>query len=88
MRSENRRRAQLGLLALSTSACGHAPSFNLVGSYFPAWLVCIPLAILLTIALRLLVRRMGVESYLRPVFLSYIAAWALFTFSLWLLFFS
>jgi YtcA family len=51
-------------------------------------MVCLPVAILLTIALRFLVQRFRLEDYLRPVFISYFAAWAFFTFSLWLLFFS
>jgi YtcA family len=76
------------LIGLCATGCDHAPSFNLLGSYFPAWMVCLPVAILLTIALRFLVQRFRLEDYLRPVFISYFAAWAFFTFSLWLLFFS
>ena len=51
-------------------------------------MLCLPIAILLTVLLRLLVRRLDVEDYLRPVFLSYLALWAFFTYGLWLLFFS
>jgi hypothetical protein len=78
----------LVVLAGLTSGCGHAPSFNLLGSYFPAWLVCLPVAISLTVALRILVRRLGIEEYFRPEFLSYLATSAFLTFLLWLLFFN
>ncbi len=78
----------LTFLGLSVTGCGHAPSFNLLGSYFPAWLVCLPVAILLTVIVRTLARRLEIEEYLRPVFLSYLAVWAFFIFCLWLLFFS
>lgn len=88
MRRARIHRPALVVLALSAASCGHAPSFNLLGSYFPAWMVCLPIAVLLTVLLRLVVLRFDVEDYLRPVFLSYIAVWAFFTFCLWLLFFS
>lgn len=81
-------RAALVVLSLSATSCEHAPSFNLLGSYFPAWLVCFPIAITLTVVLRLVVRRLGIEEYFRPVFLAYIAVWLSFTFLLWLLLFS
>ena len=51
-------------------------------------MVCFPVAILLTVLIRLIARRFGLEDYLRPVFLTYIAVWAFFTFSLWLLLFA
>jgi hypothetical protein len=76
------------VLLAGATGCGHAPSFNLLGSYFPAWLVCFPIAILLTVLLRFVVRRVQIEDYLRPVFLSYFASWAFFMFALWLVFFS
>jgi hypothetical protein len=86
--SKTVRIAPLLLVYFLTAGCGHAPSFNLLGSYFPAWLVCLPVAISLTVLIRLGVRRLGVEDYFRPEFLSYLAAWAFFTFVLWLVFFS
>ena len=78
----------LTMLCVFCEACGHAPSFNLLGSYFPAWMVCLPIAIGLTLGMRLVLRRVDAEAYFRPVFLSYVALWAFFTFCLWLLFFS
>jgi hypothetical protein len=87
MRSKTARVLLIALFVGATG-CGHAPSFNLLGSYFPAWLVCFPIAILLTVLLRLVLRRLLIEDYFRPVFLSYFASWAFFMFALWLLFFS
>lgn len=82
------RRSLLACLCLTLAACKHSPSFNLVGSYFPAWMVCLPFSILLTISIRVLVLRLGLKDYVRPAFLSYFGLWAFFTFGLWLLFFS
>jgi YtcA family len=62
-----------------------APSFDILGSFFPAWLVCLVLALLLTIGVRWLLMRVGVVLSL-PI-LTYPSLAALFTLSLWLAFF-
>jgi hypothetical protein len=62
-----------------------APSFDILGSFFPAWLVCLALAVLLTIAARCLLMRVRVVLSLPIV--TYPSLTALFTLSLWLTFF-
>ena len=62
-----------------------APSFDILGSFFPAWLVCVALALLLTMAARWLFLRLHIV-LARPV-LTYPSLTALFTFTLWLIFF-
>jgi YtcA family len=62
-----------------------APSFDILGSFFPAWLVSLVLALLLTIAIRWLLMRVGVVLSL-PI-LTYPSLTALVTLSLWLAFF-
>jgi hypothetical protein len=42
---------------LLITGCGRAPSFDILGSFFPAWLVCLVLAILLTVVSRMLLNR-------------------------------
>jgi hypothetical protein len=69
----------LGLLGMT--GCGRAPSFDILGSFFPAWLVCLVVAILLTVATRALLTR-SVE-IVWPV-LVYPSLTALFAFALWL----
>jgi hypothetical protein len=70
----------LGLLFCT--GCSQAPSFDIVGSFFPAWLVCIFAGLLLTVAFRWLFLRLRVVIAL-PV-LTYPSLTALFTFALWL----
>ncbi|MGA3202663.1 MAG: YtcA family lipoprotein, partial [Bryobacteraceae bacterium] len=41
-----------------------APSFDILGSFFPAWLVCLAVAVLLTIAVRWLLMRVGIVLWL------------------------
>jgi hypothetical protein len=62
-----------------------APSFDILGSFFPAWLVCLALALLLTAAARWLFSRVPIVIAL-PI-LTYPSLTALFTFALWLIFF-
>jgi hypothetical protein len=62
-----------------------APSFDILGSFFPAWLVCLALGILLTMAARWLLVRLHIVIALPT--LTYSSLTALFTFALWLLFF-
>ena len=62
-----------------------APSFDILGSFFPAWLVCLALAVLFTIAARWLLMRVHIVLSL-PI-LTYPSLTALFTLSLWLAFF-
>jgi hypothetical protein len=70
---------------LLLASCSRAPSFDIVGSFFPAWLICLILAIVLTVVARWLLLRLHIELAL-PV-LAYPSLTALFTFLLWLVFF-
>ena len=67
------------------SGCGRAPSFDILGSFFPAWLLCLIVGLLLTIAARWIIVRLHIVIAL-PV-LIYPSLTALFTFALWLGFF-
>jgi len=78
-------RAEFVLAPLLLASCSRAPSFDILGSFFPAWLVCLVLAILLTVLARWLLLRLHIEVAL-PV-LVYPSLAALFTFALWLIFF-
>lgn len=82
-----RRLSILGLwlaVMLSTS-CSRAPSFDILGSFFPAWLLCLTLGLLLTVAARSLFLRIRIV--LAFPIVTYPSLSALFTFALWLAFF-
>jgi hypothetical protein len=79
------RKLSLSLLLLVLTSCSRAPSFDVLGSLFPAWLLCLVLALLLTVATRQLVLRAHVVLAL-PI-LTYPSLTALFTFAFWLVFF-
>jgi hypothetical protein len=74
--------------ALMVAGCSRAPSFNLLGSFFPAWILCGVTGILLAVAVRLFFVRIKLEEQLTPLILVYPCLAAFFTFTLWLMFFS
>lgn len=74
------------LLSLSFSTgCSQAPSFDIIGSFFPAWLGCLVVALLFTVAVYWLLLRARVALAF-PV-LTYPSLTVLFTLALWLTFF-
>ena len=66
---------------LLMTGCGRAPSFDILGSFFPSWLVCLVVAILLTAVSRALLSRY--VEIVWPV-LVYPSLTAIFAFGLWL----
>ena len=66
-------------------SCSRAPSFDILGSFFPAWLVCLAAAILLTFLARWVLLRLHTAVVL-PI-LVYPSLTALFACALWLAFF-
>jgi hypothetical protein len=68
--------------------CGRAPSVDVIGSFFPVWMLCLTIAIILTSILRLVLLRYQFESAIGPVALFYPSVVILFSCLLWLIFFS
>ena len=76
----------LASLPWLVSGCSRAPSFDIVGSFFPAWLICLVIGILLAALARWLLLRQQI-AVVWPI-LVYPSLAALFTFLFWLIFFS
>jgi hypothetical protein len=81
------RSKRYGLVAASLplAGCAQAPAFDVIGSFFPAWLVCLIAAIPLTVLAGWLFLRLRVP--LTPPILIYPSLTALFACALWLIFF-
>ena len=79
------RRYGSALAPLVLAACARAPSFDILGSFFPAWLFCAVIAVPLTALSRELLRRRVELPW--PV-LVYPSLTVLFAFALWLTLFS
>jgi hypothetical protein len=71
--------------SLLAEGCTRAPSFDIVGSFFPAWLICFVLGIVFTVLAHWLLLRLHIVLVF-PV-LVYPSLTAFFTCALWLAFF-
>jgi hypothetical protein len=71
--------------ALGVGACD--PVFDIEGAFFPSWMISLLAGVLLTVVLRLLFLRSGLEPYLGPLPLIYTCLALLLTMTTWVLFF-
>ena len=87
-----KRRTWYGAAALAVllpmMGCSHSPDFNILGSYFPAWLLCITVGIVLTSLIYWVLQRLHLENEVQPSIVAYPCMAALLAFTLWLIFFS
>lgn len=60
------------------------PQITILGSFFPAWMLCAVIGIATALLARLLFRRAGVDAYLGPRALVYPSLALLVTIVLWL----
>ena len=65
----------------------HSPTVDVLGSYFPAWIICIVMGLLLTIIARQLLIGFKLDQHLHPAPLVYLCLTICFTLAVWLLFF-
>jgi hypothetical protein len=73
------------LTSLLLAGCKRAPTFDVVGSFFPGWLFCLAVSILLTVLTRWLFQHLRVA--VAPPILIYPSLTATFAFALWLILF-
>jgi hypothetical protein len=76
----------IGVCLLCTG-CGSAPAIDVIGSFFPAWMVCLIAAIVLASLLRVFLLRRQLEPAIEPVALFYPAVVLLLSCLLWLIFY-
>jgi hypothetical protein len=74
-----------GFAVLLLNGCSRAPAYDLMGSLFPAWLVCIAIGCLLSLIARAVLVRLRINVFL-PL-LAYPSLAAIFTFTIWLFFY-
>src|SRR5215831_10402536 len=59
-RRKSRSKASFVFALLLFASCSRAPSFDILGSFFPAWLVCLAVSVLLTALARWLLLRLHI----------------------------
>ena len=65
----------------------HSPTIDILGSYFPAWMVCIVSGLTLTLVAHWIVQICHLKPYLGPAPLIYSCLMIIFTFTTWILFY-
>jgi YtcA family len=73
---------------LLATGCSREPTLNILGSFFPAWILCGLIGIVLTVMVRLAFLRLKFEQQLSLPLLVYPCLAACLTFTIWLVFFS
>ena len=65
----------------------HSPVVDLLGSYFPAWIICIVIGLVLTVIARQVLIGFRLDDHLRPGPVVYLSLMVCFTLAVWLIFF-
>jgi YtcA family len=65
----------------------HSPTVDILGSYFPAWMVCILSGLALTLIAHWIVQMGNLKPYISPAPLIYSCLMIIFTFATWILFY-
>jgi YtcA-like protein len=65
----------------------HSPTVDVLGSYFPAWMVCILSGLALTLIAHWIVQVGSLKPYIGPAPLIYSSLMIIFTFATWILFY-
>jgi YtcA family len=91
IRRDRHRRGPLGLwqvaIALPVAACSYSPTMDLLGSYFPAWMLCAVIGIVAAVIIRQILAVAGINDYVVAPLLTYAALAVSATLLAWLLWF-
>ncbi len=77
-----------GLATMGCTGCSKAPSIEFLGTFFPAWMLCILAALALTGLIRTFMARCRLEQKVRPLVVFYPSLTVAFSCLLWLVFYS
>ena len=93
-RSPGRSIVTLGLLLLMVvmifvvrPVSHRSPTIDILGSYFPAWMICIVSGLTLTVVTRWIIRAYHLEPYASPGPLVYSCLMIIYTFVTWIIFY-
>lgn len=76
------------LVIVCVSGCSYSPSFNLLGSYFPAWIICFAIATALATAIHAVFTKARMVEELWPLPVVYPCLISFLSCTLWIIFFS
>jgi len=70
---------------LPLTGCSAAPSTNILGSYFPSWMICVLIGMCLALVIRWILVKLGIDKELPAPIVVYLLATTAFSFAAWLL---
>jgi predicted neutral ceramidase superfamily lipid hydrolase len=76
------------LVVLGVSGCSYSPSFDLLGSYFPAWIICFAVATALTTVIHAVFTKAKIATELWPLPVVYPCLISFLSCTLWIIFFN
>jgi hypothetical protein len=78
----------IGALIFVVRPVSHrSPTIDILGSYFPAWMICIISGLTLTLVTRWIIRAYHLEAYASPAPLIYTCLAIIYTFVTWIIFY-
>ena len=78
----------IGALIFVVRPVSHrSPTIDILGSYFPAWMICIVSGLTLTLITRWIIRAYHLERYASPAPLIYTCLTLIYTFLTWIIFY-
>jgi hypothetical protein len=78
----------IGTLIFVVRPVSHrSPTVDILGSYFPAWMICIVSGLTLTLVSRWIIRAYYLEPYASPAPLIYSCLTIIYTFMTWIIFY-
>jgi hypothetical protein len=77
-------RTAIGIAPIALTGCSVAPSQNILGSYFPSWMVCVLAGLSAAIVVRHGLVAAGIDKVLPAPLLVYLAVTVFFAFAVWL----
>jgi hypothetical protein len=70
--------------AILQTGCARAPAVDVIGSYFPVWMISLTIAVILTFVVRYILVKVRLESEVGPLAIFYPSLLTLLTGLLWL----
>ena len=78
----------IGALVFVVRPFSHrSPTIDILGSYFPAWMICIVTGLTLALVSRWIIRAYHLEPYASPAPLIYSCLTIIYTFMTWIIFY-
>ena len=59
------------MIALAVAGCSTAPTMDLLGSYFPAWMLCAVVGVVTAVVIRQILAVAGINDYVIAPLLTY-----------------